>query len=273
GGSGADGGDGKDVTVTQVGNIATYGSASNGIQAQSIGGGGGNASFNFTGGVNKNTNGFALSIGGEGGSAGRAGDVTVTSTGNLATAGDNSNAIFAQSVGGGGGNATGGDSDLDTDLNYVLDAVGAVAGVASDPAKSISIGIGGVGGSAGIGGDVAVTTNGALVTQGASADGIFAQSVGGGGGSSTSNSASYSGDNNFSLQVGIPGAGGGHGGDVNVTASGSIATSGKNSYGIQAQSVGGGGGTGGSVSSDLMQTSNTISVGVGGSGGTGGYGG
>ncbi|MBO9547486.1 MAG: hypothetical protein J7528_23570, partial [Caulobacter sp.] len=44
-----------------------------------------------------------LSVGGAGGTASRGGDVTVDNDGLIATAGDRATAIYAQSVGGGGG--------------------------------------------------------------------------------------------------------------------------------------------------------------------------
>ena len=83
-----------------------------GIMAQSLGGGGGISSAT-TGGlsyspdpkdVSQNVAG-KVSVGIEGGIGATAGDVSVTASGSVVTQGEKSNAIVAQSVGGGGGQA------------------------------------------------------------------------------------------------------------------------------------------------------------------------
>ena len=91
------------VGVTSVGHIYTQGASSIGIQAQSIGGGGGNGGWS---GALALSQGVALgvSIGGGGGSGNSAGAVTVDSTGNIVTGGANAIGIQAQSIGGAGGN-------------------------------------------------------------------------------------------------------------------------------------------------------------------------
>jgi hypothetical protein len=230
---GASGGAGKggDVLVTNTGAIATRGDDAFGIFAQSVGGGGGIAATG-DGSAGTDPKNVAISVGGAAGSAGDGGAVIVNQTGDVTTIGDRAMAIFAQSIGGGGG----------------------VAGTGQGE-DGASIVVGGRGGSGGVGGTVNVTMTGNIETYGAGAHGIFAQSIGGGGGIGGDASG-----NNPSLQshamtvgVGVGGAGGdaGNGGEVIITSTGTIVTHGYRTYGIFAQSVGGGGGTGGSGNASL----------------------
>ena len=107
GGQGNSGGDAKRVTVTNNASIVTNGADSAGIQAQSLGGGGGNGGFGLTGSL-------ARRIGQEP-VAGRRRQrwhrrrrrprrVRGNGDNAISTAGDRSYGIQAQSVGGGGGN-------------------------------------------------------------------------------------------------------------------------------------------------------------------------
>ncbi len=100
--------------------------------------------------------------------------MTVDHTGNIATQGKDSTAIFAQSVGGGGGNAEAEDSAVSDHLT----APDAALDVFSDPKSSVNVTIGRKGGTGGIGGDVSVASNGILSTLGDKSVGILAQSVG-----------------------------------------------------------------------------------------------
>jgi uncharacterized protein with beta-barrel porin domain len=97
--------------------------------------------------------------------------------------------------------------------------------------------------SGGNGGVVEVVQSGSIVTSGAGAVGIVAQSVGGGGGYlgivSKDSSAAI---NSSSLVMGAASGSSGNGGAVTVTNNSLIRTSGANAIGILAQSVGGGGG-------------------------------
>ena len=276
GASGGSAGAGKAVTVvTDAGSsILTKGDYSYGILAESVGGGGGSAG----------TSGGLVAIGATSGSGGAAGNVSVTANGSVETRGTSSRGIFAQSVGGGGGNAgytgglvaIGGAGTLGGIGGQVSVAVGSTGGVTtlgkgSDAIFAQSIGGGGgagsyaggvfaLGGSAGpgaAGGTVSVDNAGTIVTGGTAARGIFAQSVGGGGGSGGSGGGLVS--------IGGTGGGTSSGGNVTVGNSGVITTSGSRSYGIQAQSVGGGGGDGG--------TSGAVFLSIGGSGAAGGNGG
>ena len=102
GGSGGASGAGDTVQVTNElgGNIWVSGAMSNGIFAQSVGGGGGDAGAAYSGSPLL----FSTSVGGNGSGGGIGGSVTVDNSGMIETDGASSQAIFAQSVGGGGGN-------------------------------------------------------------------------------------------------------------------------------------------------------------------------
>ena len=235
GGSGGVAGNGGHVTLVNDGSVWTLGAASNGVTAQSIGGSGG------TGGSSSLS---AVSVGGFGGAAGNGGVVDVSNTGTIVTAGLAANAVSAQSIGGGGGSA-----GSQSKLSFV-------------PGASLLVAVGGNGGGGGTGGSVFVANSSALQTGGDSANGIYAQSIGGGGGS---------GGGAVGL-VAVGGAGG-HSGiasTVNVTnlGGGTIWTRGIGADGIFAQSVGGGGGDGGGAWSGGTSLSST----VGGNGSGGGAG-
>ena len=174
GGSGAGGGVGGNVNVTNSGLITTgspmyvySGVLSDGIFAQSIGGGGGSGG---------NSSG-AESLGGNGAGGGWGGDITVNNVagGQIITYGDQARGIFAQSVGGGGG--AGGS------------AVGALTeGGSGGGSGSLCQNVGNflcltIPSLAGYAGSVTVTNAGSITTYGMESDAIFAQSVGGGGGS------------------------------------------------------------------------------------------
>jgi uncharacterized protein YhjY with autotransporter beta-barrel domain len=222
GGSGGSGGTGDVVTVTNTssGDITTTEYGSTAIFAQSIGGGGGNGS----------SSGGLISVGGFGGASGAGGAVTVGNDAILQTGGDRAAGIFAQSIGGGGGNG-------------------------GSPATS-GVSVGGYGGASGDGGEVKVTNSetAGIVTLGSGSYGVFAQSVGGGGGNG-------GGTGTGIITVGGIGSGG-TGGLVTISNAGTVVTSGDNAYGLLGQSIGGGGGNGGATSPSA--------VAVGGSGGRGG---
>jgi hypothetical protein len=231
GGEGGYGGHGGDVTAVNAGNLETFGGFARGLYAQSVGGGGGDAGS--AGGL--------VGIGGAGGDGGDGGTVTVQNYGAIETSGDWSEALFAQSVGGGGGSG------------------GSAVGWFS---------IGGSGGNGGEADRVQVDNTGALTTVGDDAAGIFAQSVGGGGGSGGNSVAAGA---FVSLAIGGTGGDGGPGNAVTVTTvDGAISTSGDRARGIDAQSIGGGGGRGGFAISGSVGLGGSISVGVGGDGGGGG---
>jgi hypothetical protein len=272
GGDGGSSGDGKDVEVAHKGDIYTNGSGSNGILAQSISGGGGSGATNITGALMKDSSVVSLAIGGRGGDGGNAGSVTVTHDGTIATVGNNSAAIRAQSIGSGGG-----DVSAEEDLTVFFDEDWPIdVAIPIGPKNEIAVGIGDVGGKGGVAGDVTVNAAGTLVTQGIDAVGIHAQSIGGSGGASGTTSVGVSGENQkgsqgggVSVAVGLEGGEGGIAGDVTVDSSAIIATAGERSRGIFAQSIGGSGGSGGEAKNNIENASNEMHISVGGPGGSG----
>nr|WP_272211526.1 hypothetical protein [Marinicella sp. W31]MDC2877421.1 hypothetical protein [Marinicella sp. W31] len=90
--------------------IYTGGHVSRGIFAQSIGGGGGSSSGG--GGSGDADWAITIGLGAEGSGGGSGGNVTISSEGTIVTKGDWSDAILAQSIGGGGGAAGSGKSSL-----------------------------------------------------------------------------------------------------------------------------------------------------------------
>ncbi|MFO1073622.1 MAG: autotransporter outer membrane beta-barrel domain-containing protein [Geminicoccaceae bacterium] len=241
GGSGGQGGQGGTVEVTndQGSSIATTGSGSQGILAQSIGGGGGNAGGGTGGGSGDNYT-VNVTLGASGGSGNDGGAVTVTNDGTVATGGGDAIGIAAQSIGAGGG--MGGSSDL---------AAGGTWDNAADQAytqsKSYQLGlsVGGSGGAAGDGGDVTLSNSGTISTQGVRAYGMMAQSIGGGGGSGGGSTATTGGDVSLTLSVGGEAGVAGQGGTLTLDQSGTITTQGYAAHGMLAQTIGGGGGVAG----------------------------
>jgi len=281
GGSGGDGNDGGEVDVDNFGGITTYGVMSRGIFAQSIGAGGGAGGDGILGtaieiggtgidgplaliGLAVESGGgdpgstllgklkskglaklrdWSFAVGGNAGSSGDAKAVTVDNEGAITTFSFESTAIFAQSVGGGGGVGSGFASVQEPGGRAVAGAFG-------------KLGLGGAAGAAGEGGPVTVTNKALLTTWGDGAYGIFAQSVGGGGGvSGTVERTLPEGigpipplDLGLGVDWGYDGGSGGNGGTVIVTNTSDIATKGNSAHGIWAQSVGGGGGVAGGYS-------------------------
>src|SRR6185295_14639727 len=187
GGNGGTANDGGAVEVHNNGTIVTTGVNARGIVAQSVGAGGGNGGSGISGtGLDEldkatelldlkdkniiDLRNWTVIVGGDAGASGDGGDVIVDNSGSIGTTGLASTAIFAQSIGGGGGEAQ----------NFVK---GAGQGGSADTGLQGKFSIGGGGGASGDGGDVTVTnTGGDLIIEGDDAHGIFAQSVGGGGG-------------------------------------------------------------------------------------------
>ncbi|MCX5571707.1 hypothetical protein [Kaistia nematophila] len=251
GGTGGDGGEGKTVEVLRDEDnarysIITHGDQSDGVFAQSIGGGGGNGGFAVSAAVGD----LALAFGGDGGKGGDGGEVTVETAGTITTEGAGSRGIFAQSIGGGGGNGG-----------------GAIA-VAVGGTVAAGVSIGGTGGEGGDAKAVNVSSWSDIKTKSDNAQGIVAQSVGGGGGNGGYAISGAIGGLGVAVGIGGAGSSGGAGLDVDVDSSGSIWTKGNNSTGILAQSVGGGGGNGGFVVAGAIG-GGAVSVGLGGEGGSG----
>ncbi len=227
------------VQINNTGTINTGGGVGAiGLMAQSVGGGG----ASFTGGV-------ALSIGDAGGAGGNGGLINITNSGSIATSGDGSFGILAQSIGGGGGHAAN--------------------------TNGLFVALGGRGGSGGNGGHVSVALQplSSIATTGDFSTGIVMQSIGGGGGNGGFGKAI-----GVFVGFGIGGVGGagGAGGNVSIAdvgANPNFSTSGSHSHGLVMQSIGGGGGMGGHAYSQTPGVVFAGAVAVGGSGGTAGNGG
>ena len=256
GGSGGSGAVANTVEVNSTGNITTLGNLSDGILAQSVGGGGGNGGFSAAVGISQSPGGGSVAIGGSGGSGSNGGAVTVNSTGDIVTSGQQSTGIFAQSVGGGGGN-------------------GGFAGSGNLAPIGAAIGVGGSGAGGGDASTVAVTSHGNITTSGDQASDIIAQSVGGGGGNGGSTIGVSLGGVSFGVNVGGSSGDGGKAADVSVSSTGTLTTgalggTGNNAYGILAQSIGGGGGNGGFSGDIALGGLGALGISVGGMGGGGG---
>ena len=262
GGDGGTANDGGNVDVHNTGSIVTLGVNARGVVAQSVGGGGGNGGSGISGtgldGLDQATelldlkdkkildlSNWSLIVGGTGGASGDGGDVGVSNEGSIGTTGLASTAIFAQSIGGGGGEAQ----------NFTK---GTGAGGSADTGLRGKFSIGGGGGASGDGGDVEVTNSGDLITEGDDAHGIFAQSVGGGGGVAGNVDRGLKDglgpipplNVGIGLAFGQDGGSGGDGGAITVTNTSNIVTHGVGSFGIFAQSVGGGGGLAGGLGNE-----------------------
>ncbi|QPC92901.1 hypothetical protein [Mesorhizobium sp. INR15] len=279
GGKGAAGGVAKAVTVNNASTIVTHADGSIGINAQSVGGGGGNGGFSIAGALAVGA--ISAAVGGNAGDGSSGGTVTVNNQGDISTTGIKAYGILAQSVGGGGGNGGG--------------AIAFSIAVSPDPeeipAVAVSVAVGGKGGVGSIGDTVHVINGGDITTSGTGAHGIWAQSVGGGGGTggyAGAGSGSMGPGANISVAVGGTGGTGGNGGTVIVDAGknalgavvpdSTITTFGLGADGVRAQSIGGGGGDGGFAIGVNLGINNSnlplasIGVTVGGQGALGGDG-
>ncbi|WP_269615698.1 autotransporter outer membrane beta-barrel domain-containing protein [Prochlorococcus marinus] len=268
GGSGGGGGHGSSVIVDSTGKITTSEEMSDGILAQSVGGGGGNGGFNVSAGVAFSSGisgGVSVGLGGSAGSGGNAGTVDVTVNNEVITNKDNSNGIIAQSIGGGGGKGA-------------FDVSSTITG--GTKSGALSVGLGGSGGDGGDSSDVNADVTGDITTSGKTSIGLLAQSVGGGGGAggfSVTSSFSGSSTASFGGSVNIGGSGGGGGNSTNVNVTkkvGNIETKKQDSPAVVAQSIAGGGGIGAiAVDGSIVVSKGAAlgaSVGIGGSGGDGG---
>lgn len=283
-GNGGGGGSAGEVNVNSAANIQTYGRHASGIVAQSIGGGGG-IGGNVTAvqaSIGELSGSINFNLAGAGGTGGTSGVVTVSSSGSVNTLGDNSAAVIAQSIAGGGG--AGGNS---------FDSGNAIG----QNSVSVGVNMGGSGGAGHSALNTALTHNGGqITTYGNQSAGFVGQSIGGGGGHGGSvhtYSVTVQGGTgralNASVGLGGSGGNGGSGGESRgtVKANSNLATYGTHASGLHLQSIGGGGGVGGnvfafdasaSVSPSEDPSGNegqnlSSNVSIGGSGGTGGDGG
>jgi len=252
-------GPGVDINALEFATILTGGDRAHGIQVQSVGGGGGNGGFAFSGTAPFAGISASFALGGSGGKGGDGDQVYVNEKGLVSTGGDGSIGIFAQSVGGGGGSGGG--------------AVSAAVG----GAFSLSLSVGGSAGDGGSGDNVTVNKVGDILTVGAQSHGILAQSVGGGGGNGGYSVAASAGGLSGAIALGGGGGVGGSAGDVlvnvlNGTGTPTIRTGGEGAIGILAQSVGGGGGNGG-IAGTIAGGAGALGVSLGGTGAGGASGG
>lgn len=281
GGSGGDGGAAgtagtNQVTVYNSGIVDTTGNHAKGVVGQAIGGGGGDGG-SAVGQSATNTFNVNVAVGGNGGKGGTAGDVVATNAAQILTSGADAWGLLGQSVGGGGGNGGMSKSEAyDLASNEEL------------PTVQISASIGGTGGDGSSGGNVSAENAALIMTSGAAAHGILAQSISGGGGNggdSSANSTIIGDGESVTIKVDVGGKGGASGAANSVTADNGpgafIFAAGDSARGIFAQSVGGGGGHGGTGKSDtrfVSEKSNSdnaaqLTLTVGGEGGSGSAGG
>ncbi len=226
--SGASGNGGNVSLTNRSASVSTFGDGSYGLFAQSVGGGGG-AGGDSTSPQATNSSSFAINLGGRDASSGTGGPVTISSSGpsgirqTISTSGLGSTAVFAQSVGGGGG--TGG--------------VGA--------GSTGTVTVGGSGGAAGNGGTARVTlTRADVLTELGQSAGIIAQSVGGGGGYAGQVIFGSTSTFGSGIDIGSGSNTSGDGGFASVTLNvTNVATTRNNAPGVFVQSVGGGGGVAG----------------------------
>lgn len=267
GGSGGNGGNGGAVTYKWTADarpILTYGLNAPGVTAQSIGGGGGSggwtAAVALSAGLADFNGSVSVSVGGSGGKGGHADTVWLENAAAITTEGDHSRGIYAQSIGGGGGDAL----------------FSAAASASAGDSVNIAVAVGGHGGPGGTGETVHVENAGAITTRGASAHGIDAQSIGGtGGNGATTVSGTLQGDVSTGLSLGGAGGSGNEGGEVYVHNAAGITVEGDKAMGISAQSIGGGGGRGGVAINGqiLISKAKTVALQFGGAkGGSGGKG-
>ena len=175
-------------------------------------------------------------MGGTGAGGGAGGDVTVTNTGTIILKGAGSVGVYAQSIGGGGG-----DAGFSGALNFT-------------GGGELKNTVGGAG-KGGDGGNVTVTSTGSIETLGAGSVAVVAQSIGGGGGSGSFAVAAQDGSlDGSALQIGgsMNGTQGANGNVIVNVSGGSIATMGDLSYGLLAQAIGGGGGNGSLIVPDPL---------------------
>ncbi len=281
GGTGGGSGNGGEIDITQSGAIVTYGYGAAGINAQSIGGGGGQGA---DGTVSNNVDiQIGLNVSSSGGAGGDGGTIDITTQtanssvsnpGSVATMGDDAIGIFAQSIGGGGGTGAGGCTNssnsavgelLDAGVSYLEDESASlcfgnteVDGDFSD-GTSLSLSIGGSSGNTGDGGTVTIDHQTAITTFGDRAIGIVAQSIGGGGGFVISANDQIESStvisNTSTSESGVGGLL-----SMSVDAGATIQTFGDGAWGLLAQSIGGGGGFAGDPSVGLPTALSGASV-------------
>lgn len=223
-GNGSQGGRGGSAALVNHSAVTTHGSNAIGLYVSSLGGKAGDGGRGSS----------IVAVGGNGGRASTGGTARLENNGTVTTHGEGSHALFAQTVGGGGG--------LVIAQSNQRMIIGADSNAYSPSAS---------------GGSLNVLNTGTVTTHGKKATGLTAQSIGGGGGAG--------GKAAGLIAIGGHGQTGGDAGQVDVTQNGNIATAEEDAVGVLAQSVGGGGGYGG----DVFTIGPVVNVGIGGRGGGG----
>lgn len=259
GGDGGGGGKGGTVTVESNGAITTYGGASFGIFAQSVGGGGG------IGGAASSANSISFhldaKLGGNGGKSSDGGAVTVKNTGTISTEGKESHGIVAQSVGGGGGTML--VSRIDPDSAAVIASSQNEAEILQLAEEVLKL-------AAGRTLESSTATSEEKAEAKRIAD-LLAQNITGPIGGGTSDvSTTILPTPTTGWSVGGDGGAAGNGAKVTVEHSGTIVTQGLGAMGIFAQSIGGGGGFGADAGNDGWLAATIRAGGTGGAAGNGG---
>lgn len=279
GGKGGAGGSGGLVDISNAGTIETYGDASYGIFAQSVGGGGGNGG-NLTAASDDAPD--------------TVGEIWATLKNAVGVdaynkwAADKGNAetkenldAFIKDIQDTNAYKSLAESFKNSDFYKEMQKAGKQVtgyldkqskGSVKRPDVSLTLSMGGDGGSGNKGGTVKVRHEGKITTSRDLSHGIMAQSVGGGGGQGGLAYASGTNKTNLSATLGGNGGSGNVGDYVEIYNAGTIQTYGESSYGLFAQSIGGGGGNSvGALSSDNKNL--VLNFTAGGSGGTGANGG
>ncbi|WP_156414135.1 autotransporter outer membrane beta-barrel domain-containing protein [Bordetella sp. N] len=278
GGKGGAGGSGGTVQVNNAGVIETYGNASHGIFAQSIGGGGGNGGNLAAADSAPDTVGelFAAlkkAVGVEAYQKWAADKGNAESKKELdALIKDVQDSKAYKELS---------DAFKNSDLYKEMQASGKsvnayleaqAKGSVKRPDLSLTLSMGGDGGTGNVGGLVDLSNSGRVLTTGDVSYGMLGQSIGGGGGQGGVAYASGTNKTNLSGTLGGKGGSGNVGGDVKLTNQGTIQTWGEASYGLYGQSIGGGGGIGvGALSSGNKNL--VVNFTMGGNGGKGANGG
>ena len=263
GGNGGTGNDAGTVTMLNTGAVTTRGDGSDGVFAQSVGGGGGVAGGGTANASSSNLS-LSIGVGGQGGAGGDGSQATATNSGSIITRGTDAVGLYVQSIGGGGGKggkggATAGGTNTAGTAQVFIDALsqglGLGQGVQTFADGLLKIGAEGEKVAA----NAEQLENILTQPQAELTKILTAPKV------------------NVSVAVGGSGGAAGDGKAASAVNSGYIGTFGAQSDGILVQSVGGGGGSGGAASSTGLSATpagpKQISVGVGGNGGGGGSGG
>ncbi len=307
GGTGGSGGKGGKVLVN-VGDeagantsVLTLGDFSNGVTAQSIGGGGGNAGLGS--GTTENYGAStsvraSIGLGSSGGAGGVGGSAAIDlkSGSGVTTYGDGSNGLLVQSIGGGGGTSQGGTLSLGVAFPVKGEFLENTPVSKISVKGSLDATLGATGGGGGDGGNALVTLGGDVITFGNDSTGVLVQSIGGGGGVAGAAGAFASPDvpwtpdgsifrrakklfgrdfrvpvtAEYSADISI--------GSLNSGASGrgglatfedvggsTVQTTGDWSHGVVVQSIGGGGGKAGSAAATGQGAETEIDLSLGGS--------